>query len=180
MPLLGFQLGGRGDELVHAAVAVRHRQDVLHAAEQVVGVEHGVLGDAPQAVGPVRADVAVRADQHADVAEEAPHAADRLGPVVVEAVAVAVLDDDGRGQERGQLLGHGDRARAGAAAAVRAAERLVRVEVHHVGAEIAGPGDAEDGVHVRAVEIDQAAGVVDQLGDLARSAARTCPACSGW
>ncbi len=43
-------LRGRGDELVHAAVAVRHGQDVLHARQQVVGVEHGVLGDAPQAV----------------------------------------------------------------------------------------------------------------------------------
>ena len=150
-------------------------------AKQVVGVEHGVLGDPPQAVRPVRADVAVHPHQHADVAEEAPHAADRLGPVVVEAVAVVrPSTTTGDGQERGQLLGHGDRARAGAAAAVRAAEGLVRVEVHHVGAEIAGPGDAQDGVHVGAVEIDQPAGVVDHLGDLARSAARTARACSGW
>ncbi len=71
-----------------------------------------------------------------------------------------------RGQERGQPLGHGDRARAGSAAAVRAAEGLVRVEVHHVGAEIARPRDAQDGVHVGPVEIDQPAGVVDHLGDL--------------
>ena len=72
---------------MHAAVALRHGQKVLHAAEQVVGVEHGVLADAPQAVGAVRADVAVGPHQHADVAEERPHAADRLGAVVVEAVA---------------------------------------------------------------------------------------------
>ena len=40
---------------------------------------------------------------------------------------------------------------------MRAAEGLVRVVVHHVGAEIARPGDAQDGVHVRPVEIDQPA-----------------------
>jgi hypothetical protein len=38
--------------------------------------------------------------------------------------------------------------------------------VHHVGAEIAGPGDAQDGVHVGPVEIDQRPGVVDHPGDL--------------
>ena len=43
----------------------------------------------------------------------------------------------------------------------------MRVEVHHVGAEIAGPRDAQNGVHVGAVEIDQSAGVVHQLGDVA-------------
>ena len=65
-----------------------------------------------------------------------------------------------------ELLGHGDGSRPGTAAAVRAAEGLVRVEVHQVGAEIAGPGNAQDGVHVGPVEIDQAAHGVDHLGDL--------------
>ena len=166
MPRSALSLRGRGHELVHAAVAVRHGQNVLHPRQQVVRIQHGVFGDPPQAVRPVRADVAVHADQHADVAEEAPHPADRLGPVVVEVVAAAVLDHDRHGQERGEPLGHGDRARAGSAAAVRAAEGLVRVEVHQVGAEIAGPGDAQDGVHVGPVEIDQPAGVVDHPGDL--------------
>ena len=49
---------------------------------------------------------------------------------------------------------------------MRAAEGLVRVVVHHVGAEIARPRDAEDRVHVRAVEIDQPAALVNQLRDL--------------
>ena len=82
----GFELRGRGDELVHAAVALRHGQEMLHAAEQVVGVEHGVFADAAEAVGAVRADVAVGADEHADVAEEGADAADGFGAVVVEAV----------------------------------------------------------------------------------------------
>ncbi len=63
------------------------------------------------------------------------------------------------------MLAHGDGAGAGTAGAVRAGERLVDVVVHHVDAEIAGPGDAENGVHVGAVEIDQAARRVHQLGD---------------
>ena len=37
--------------------------------------------------------------------------------------------------------------------------------MHHVDAEIARPGDAEDGVHVGAVEVDQGARGVHQLGD---------------
>ena len=84
--LVVFQLFGRGDEFVHAAIAVRHRQEVLHAAEQVVGVEHGVFRHVPQSVGAVRADVAVGADQHAHVAEEGAHATDRLRAVVVQEV----------------------------------------------------------------------------------------------
>ena len=39
---------------------------------------------------------------------------------------------------------------------MRAAEGFVWIEVHHIGAEIARPGNAEDGVHVCAVEINQA------------------------
>ena len=43
MPRSAFSCAARGHELVHAAVAVRHRQNVLHAAEQIIGVQHGVL-----------------------------------------------------------------------------------------------------------------------------------------
>ena len=62
---------------------------------------------------------------------------------------------------------------------MRAAEGLVRVEVHQVGAEIAGPGDAQDGVHVGPVEIDQPAGVVDHPGDLPASARSNRPSVLG-
>ena len=64
------------------------------------------------------------------------------------------------------MLPHRDRPGARAAAAVGGAEGFVRVVVHHVDAEIAGAGDAEDGVHVRAVEVEKRAGLVDQLGHL--------------
>ena len=51
-----------------------------------------------------------------------------------------------------------------AAAAVGRAEGFVRVVVHDIDAEIARAGDAEDRVHVRAVEIEHRAGFVHQLG----------------
>ena len=56
----------------------------------------------------------------------------------------------------------------------------MRIVVHHVGAEIAGPRDAEDGVHVGAVQIDQAALLVDQVGDLRDLRVEQTRACWGW
>ena len=55
-----------------------------------------------------------------------------------------------------------DRADARAAAAVGDAEGLVQVEVAHVGAELPGPGHADEGVEVGAVEVHLAAGVVHE------------------
>ncbi len=60
----------------------------------------------------------------------------------------------------------GDRADAGAAAAVRDAERLVQVQVRHVRAEPARPGQPDQRVQVRAVHVDLAARLVDRLADL--------------
>ena len=73
------------------------------------------------------------------------------------------------GQERREVRAHADRADARAAAAVRDAERLVQVEVRHVGAELPRPGDADQRVEVGAVDVDLAAGLVHQraqLGDV--------------
>ena len=47
------------------------------------------------------------------------------------------------GQVRRQVCAHRDRADAGAAAAVRDAERLVQIEVADVAAEPARPGQAD-------------------------------------
>ena len=57
-----------------------------------------------------------------------------------------------------------DRATTRAAAAVRSAEGLVQVDVHHVEAQVARSRDAHDGVKIRAVAIHQATGFVDDLG----------------
>ena len=167
MPFSALSFAADGDELVHAAVALRHGQEVLHAAEQIVGVEHGVLADAPQAVGAVRADVAVGADEDADVAEEARGRGRSIwGGCSRGEYRSPFLTTTGVGRYGASVSRDADRARAGAAAAVGAAEGFVGVVVLHVGAEIAGAGDAEDGVHVRAVEVDEAAVLVDGCGDV--------------
>src|SRR6185312_13142552 len=48
---------------------------------------------------------------------------------------------------------------------VRDAEGLVQVEVRHIAAEVAEPGETEQGVEVRAIDVDLAAGVVHGLAD---------------
>ena len=91
----------------------------------------------------------------------------RLGTVVLEEEAtVLVLLHQRHRQERRQRVADHDGAGAGTAAAVRRAERLVRVEVDDVEAHVAGPADAEHRVGVGAVVVEQAAGLVDQAGDL--------------
>ena len=59
-----------------------------------------------------------------------------------------------------------DRSRARTAAAVRRAEGFVRVVVHAIGAEVARPDDSQDGVHVRAVQIQLGALGVDNFRDV--------------
>mmetsp|Transcript_85085 Transcript_85085/g.241156 ORF Transcript_85085/g.241156 Transcript_85085/m.241156 type:complete len:279 (+) Transcript_85085:905-1741(+) len=69
-------------------------------------------------------------------------------------------------QVRGEVLGDTDRADARAAAAVRDAEGLVKVEVAHVGANNARRGHAHLRVHVRAVHVNLAAVIVDKVADV--------------
>ena len=70
------------------------------------------------------------------------------------------------GQERREVRAHRDRADAGAAAAVRDAERLVQVQVADVAAELARPGQPDQRVEVGAVDVDLTAGVVHGRADL--------------
>ena len=65
------------------------------------------------------------------------------------------------GQEPGEVRADADRTDAGTAAAVRDAERLVQIEVRHVGAELARRGKADERIQVRAVDVHLAAVLVD-------------------
>ena len=76
---------------------------------------------------------------------------------------VVALRERVPGQERREVRLRRDRADAGAAAAVRDAERLVQVEVRDVAAEVAEAREAEQGVEVGAVDVDLSAGVVHGL-----------------
>jgi len=64
------------------------------------------------------------------------------------------------------LRAHRHRPAAGAAAAVRLGERLVKVVVDDVEAHVARPRAADDGVQVRAVVVEERAARVEDLGDL--------------
>ena len=83
------------------------------------------------------------------------------------------------GQVRRQVRAHRDRADAGAAAAVRDAERLVQVQVRHVGAELARLGEADQRVEVGAVDVDLAAGLVHHARRSRRCRPRTRRAWTG-
>src|SRR6185295_3907267 len=73
------------------------------------------------------------------------------------------------GQERGEVLGHRDRAHARPTAAVRDAEGLVQVEVAHVAAEHPGAGHADERVEVGAVDVHLAARRVYRVADVAHA-----------
>ena len=77
------------------------------------------------------------------------------------------------GQERREVLRHADRPHAGPAAAVRDGEGLVQVEVADVGADVAGRGQADLGVHVGAVHVHLAAVPVDDGADVLDAASNT-------
>src|SRR3954469_23154764 len=70
-------------------------------------------------------------------------------------------------QERRKMRLDADRPHAGAAAAMRNAERLVQIEMADIGAVIAGPRQANLRIHVGAVEIDLAAMAMTNVADLA-------------
>ena len=70
------------------------------------------------------------------------------------------------GQVRGEVLPNGHRTHAGASTSVGDAERLVQVQVRHVGAELPGPGQADQCVQVGTVQVDLPAELVDEVADL--------------
>ena len=78
---------------------------------------------------------------------------------------VLILDQDWDREEGLKIRLAGYRPGPGAAAAVGRREGFVQVEVHHVYAEVAGAGFADQGVHVGAVHVKQRALGVEDFGD---------------
>ena len=155
-----------GDEAARAPV--EHRVVRFEAVGDVVRVQDRGLGGPAKAGGAHQPDVGPgdREDRRAADRRRADRAdvAAALGPRAVRATG------GGKGvarQERREVAGDGDRSHSGAAAAMRDAERLVQVQVADVGTVVAGPADADLCVHVRAVEVDLPAVVVDDGADLA-------------
>ena len=82
---------------MHAAFALRHRQDVFHAAEQVIRIQYRVFGNTLETVGAVRADVAIGSHQYSYIAKETTYSTNGLRPVVVQRIATADFAHDRRG-----------------------------------------------------------------------------------
>mmetsp|Transcript_27393 Transcript_27393/g.68598 ORF Transcript_27393/g.68598 Transcript_27393/m.68598 type:complete len:316 (+) Transcript_27393:598-1545(+) len=153
------------DELVRARAvlpAEQHRVVVLEALGHVVGVEDRALGRVGEPRGSHHGDVGEGdgEDERGAVGRAGDDAEGSLAAVgrgAVERCRWVV------GHERHEVRLDADGAHAGSTAAVRDAERLVQVEVAHVGADEAGGGEAHLRVHVGAVHVHLAAVLVDQL-----------------
>mmetsp|Transcript_91931 Transcript_91931/g.281295 ORF Transcript_91931/g.281295 Transcript_91931/m.281295 type:complete len:932 (-) Transcript_91931:353-3148(-) len=150
------------DELVGAlvvGVGGAHREVGGQARLHVVGVEDGVPGRVGNALGAQHRAEHPRDDRDARLAP-------RRRRHRAEVSSRGGRHDAVVRQVRRQVLPDADRPEARAAAAVRDAERLVQVEVAHVGADHAGGSQAQLRVHVSAVHVHLAAVVVDSLAHL--------------
>ncbi len=152
---------------VHAGRGVGQIVHAFQSLANVVGVEHGVFSGLAQSVRTVGENVSQGTDKHSEIAVESAHPADRLRPVIFEAQsAVGLGDGYRRGQEGFELLFHGNGTGPGPAATVRSREGLVQIQVHHVDTEVAGTDFANQGIHVGAVHVKQAALGMHDLGNL--------------
>ena len=152
-----------------ARAGVEHRVGLAQPSGDVVGVEDGHRGGPAQAFGPHHRDVRPRDGQDAGraVGGGRHRAHDRAEAVVGAAVGARGGHHRVARQVGRQVGPHRHRADARAAATVGDAEGLVEVEVAHVGPEPAGPGHADEGVEVGAVEVHLAAGLVHRGADVA-------------
>ena len=164
-PVLALQVPGAEHELMHAEPVERKLVRVLQPRDDVVRVQHRRLRHLaePRAI---RANVRVRAHEHAERAGVPTDLADRLRAIVVELERVALADHRRDRQEGLEKVAHDDRAAAGAAASVRLRERLVQIDVHDVETHVTGTRDAADRVEVRAVVVQERTGVVEDLLDV--------------
>ena len=144
-----------------AVLALVERGEIrLQALGDVVRVEDGELGGVGQAASAHEGDVDPGDEQNAG-------AAPRRGGDGADGIFAAEVDDGMAGEEGHEVFRHADGAHAGTAAAVRDAEGLVEIEMADIGPDEAGAGEADLGVHVRAVHVNLATGVVDDLADFA-------------
>src|SRR2546428_822545 len=81
-------------------------------------------------------------------------------------VPAAVETDHRNREERLEGLFHADGAGPGTPASVGRRERLVEIEMDDVEVHLPGGRAAQDRVEVRAVVVEEAAGIVDDLSNL--------------
>ena len=153
---------------MHAEFALWHGQNILQPGLHVVRVEDCLLSHLAHPSGTERAQVERPSQQNPDVAEEAAHAADRLlrgdQRVAYAGRRFGLLNHWPR-QVVAEEVPDRDGPRSRSPSSVRAGECLMHVVVHHVATKVAGPRHTDDGVHVRPVDVDQTADIVQHLRD---------------
>src|SRR5207245_8487250 len=116
-----------------------------------------------QPVSAVTENVSERAGEHAHLTVESDHAAEctwMFLPGILlfdKLVAIAALGDEWERSVRGKCLRQDDGPGPRSAAAMRARNRLVQVDVHCVDAKVTGPDLADNCVEVRAVTLNERA-----------------------
>ena len=158
--------------LVHARpFAERRTHHVLERGENIVRRQHRIFRSLPHAVRAMAQHVSQRTHEHAHLAVEGAHAAERLHArrrrirMFDKTEAAGIVDEQRQRRIRCQRRRQYDRARTRAAAAMRRRECLVQIDVHSVDAEIAGTHPARNGVEIRAVAIEISARLVHFVGD---------------
>src|SRR5579859_617894 len=153
------------NDLVHGGQGIGQIENPFEMLADVIRVEDGVFRGLAHA-GAVREDVSERANENAEISAEGFYTTDGVWPNLFQHEAAALLlDEDGHGAEGFEDFFHGNGTGAGTAAAVRRRKSLMKIEVHDVYAEIAGAGDAGQGIHVGAVHVEKSALGVQDFGD---------------
>ena len=161
----------REQRFVHAIALEGRRHHGFQAGLDVIGVEDCVFGGLFEAVGAMAQHIGQRTHEHAHLAMEGSEAAKGVLALAIhflnEAEAILILHDEGYGRIVCQRLRQHGRAGARTAAAMRGREGLVEVDVHGIDTEVSGANAANNGVEIRAVAIEIAARIVNQVCDLA-------------
>ena len=149
----------------HAAIRprVQHRIVRRQTGGHVVGTENGYRRGLTQTLGAHHGDVHPRDGQDSRRSpgggRDGAHARGRAGVAAQRMV----------GQVRCQMRTHGHGAHSRATTAVRDAERLVQVEVRHIGTELARLGKPHKCIEVGAIHIHLATVCMHDLAQLANA-----------
>ena len=147
-----------------AVAAVERGEMIFQSLGNVVGVENGVLGRFGESVRASHGNI------HPGNRQDAGAAPWRRGHGANCRFESPLFqfrrNDSVARQELDQMFRHANRANAGSAATVRNAEGFVQVQMADVCADVARAGEANLGVHVRAVHIDLSAVRVNDFANL--------------
>src|SRR5713101_1987698 len=114
---------------------------LLEFFSHVVGIQNGQAADHLQTVAAKREDVGVRSHEHAEISVKRAQAPDRIGAIPIEMPFGVLARQARRRQEAFEMLLDSERARSRSAPAMRSRECFVKIELHYVGAHVAGLRD---------------------------------------